>query len=739
MSAYETVTAGRAKRSTAGNRMRELLEKAHQEDEDELFAEVEDDEEFAAPQDQRDVFLDEFADTDEEVEEDEEETERAIQREERNKAKGKSRAIYNPLANQPKSRKPVEPTANSLTEADLAILDPALDPSSMAPSTLMLALRRKRREVKRLGRSEARRSNLRASTLKTEDEIKAREEAEKAARGNKGRRPQHETGEVRGQRRMTQDELIAAALEEEERNKEALRDWLKKEDEKRELRRVGRKRVKGPRWTWVSRTVNRLVEVVEEAEKKAEQDKAATSTSEEPTGIAKEDTQVAGEKMNGDEASPTKCRGTITEEGTPIEGVSNSAPSQHQAESISAIPPATADADVPRTSPTTSVSAAQKSNPPTDIPTSTASPKNPDTPADKAAQPTTPGSLSMPVASSISPLTSDQAVTQAAEPDNRPSTDPSAASQNPATATPTAPTEAASTEAFAQPSIQNESVMTPSANAEATRSGEAVAGPSSRPMNTGNKDETVKPLSIPQETAAEVSQDEASQYTRNYLILSQVPGGLPAELKLVLGDHVEWDEVVYIPARNRPIVRRPPTCPFTGLPAKYRHPTTMIPYATAEGYKAIEGLLANRYRYDQGGWWLGGEEDVHADGMDEIEGWWGAVNGGWLGGVEIPPEPEPELEPIPDGHVVTEVPDQEMAEPVQQIDVEPKGKAKRKRGRGSESVSAAPEVSSKKTKGKRGRVNLEIVESEPQIEPELEVVDTPVPPIKKGKGKAKKQ
>lgn len=46
---YETITQGRAKRSTAGNRMRELLEKAHQEDDDELFKEVEDDEEFVAP------------------------------------------------------------------------------------------------------------------------------------------------------------------------------------------------------------------------------------------------------------------------------------------------------------------------------------------------------------------------------------------------------------------------------------------------------------------------------------------------------------------------------------------------------------------------------------------------------------------------------------------------------------------------------------------------------------------
>jgi hypothetical protein len=33
--------------------MRELLEKAHQQDEDELFAEVEDDEEFVAPRESR--------------------------------------------------------------------------------------------------------------------------------------------------------------------------------------------------------------------------------------------------------------------------------------------------------------------------------------------------------------------------------------------------------------------------------------------------------------------------------------------------------------------------------------------------------------------------------------------------------------------------------------------------------------------------------------------------------------
>ena len=59
----ETVALGRSKRATAGNRcvncsscifaltssMRELLEKAHQQDEEELFKEEEGDDEFAAP------------------------------------------------------------------------------------------------------------------------------------------------------------------------------------------------------------------------------------------------------------------------------------------------------------------------------------------------------------------------------------------------------------------------------------------------------------------------------------------------------------------------------------------------------------------------------------------------------------------------------------------------------------------------------------------------------------------
>ena len=84
--------------------MRELLEKAHQEDDDVLFREEADDEEFKAPreldftdplprahtgpEDQRDVYLEDFADTDDEVELDEEAEERALRREERRRVNG---------------------------------------------------------------------------------------------------------------------------------------------------------------------------------------------------------------------------------------------------------------------------------------------------------------------------------------------------------------------------------------------------------------------------------------------------------------------------------------------------------------------------------------------------------------------------------------------------------------------------------------------------------------------------
>ncbi|EIW73587.1 hypothetical protein TREMEDRAFT_59761 [Tremella mesenterica DSM 1558] len=465
----ETVTLGRAKRSTAGNLMRALLDKAHEED-DALLAELDDDEEFTPPQEARDVFLEDFADTDEEIEMDEEETERQLQREERRKAKGKNKA-YNPLASnaKPKQIRFSDPDSEDVADTSFPkssdemkqglVLnngESVIDPSTMAPSTLVLALRKQRREEKRMNRSEARRSTMRASTLRTEKEILQKEQEDQQKVHRKGRKALHEGGEVRGLRPMTQSELITAALEEEERNKEALRDWLKREEEKRELRRVGRKRVRGPRWTWVSRTVGKMVQVVGDGEMRP------------------------------------------VHEDTPMED--------------------------------------------------------------------TQGSMN---AGQVIGNTEEKMVR-----------------------------------------------------------GENEAGPSEIPGENG-----VRHMLDGGSGEAEMG----SRYMRNYIILSQIPGGLPAELKVILGDHVEWDQVKIIPSRNRPINRRLPICPFTGQTAKYKHPSTGIPYANVSAYKEIEALLAHRYIWDTAaGCWMGGEEDVFAEGVEDVEGWKEALHGGWIAGRKLP-------------------------------------------------------------------------------------------------------
>ncbi|KAJ1731109.1 hypothetical protein LPJ61_002693 [Coemansia biformis] len=56
-------------------------------------------------------------------------------------------------------------------------------------------------------------------------------------------------------------------------------------------------------------------------------------------------------------------------------------------------------------------------------------------------------------------------------------------------------------------------------------------------------------------------------------------------------------------ARRRPALR-PRTCPVTGLPARYVHPRTRIPYANARAYRILEDLAQGQhaYLYDIGVW-----------------------------------------------------------------------------------------------------------------------------------------
>jgi vacuolar protein sorting-associated protein 72 len=68
------------------------------------------------------------------------------------------------------------------------------------------------------------------------------------------------------QRRLTQADLIAIALQTEESNIESLRIWLEEEEERKRINKIARKVVAGPRISWISRRVDAgPVSVVEDA------------------------------------------------------------------------------------------------------------------------------------------------------------------------------------------------------------------------------------------------------------------------------------------------------------------------------------------------------------------------------------------------------------------------------------------------------------------------------------------
>ena len=300
---------------------------------------------------------------------------------------------------------------------------------------------------------------MRASTLRTEEQTEERERQEKDNANRKGRRAQHETGEVRVVRKMTQDELIAAALEEEERNREDLRAWVRREEEKRELRRVGRKRVKGPRWTWISRTVGKMVEVV-------------------------------GDIENGQSRQP----GTKVIPVTPGE-----------------VHPSKSDAPVAAPKPITAANVESESEKP---------------------------SLSS------NPFENSAGIAPTLESSSYSSYKASSLTAG----------EPSPSDTLGLPIQPIASLVVP-------------------PPHSGSPHPTSTTAAVLPGAKPDSAPD---QYTRNYLVLSQIPGGLPAELAIVLGDHVQWDEVQYIPARNRPISKT--ILLFHLLPVKLdRSSTTTVP------------------------------------------------------------------------------------------------------------------------------------------------------------------
>ncbi|KAL1700902.1 YL1 nuclear protein-domain-containing protein [Schizophyllum commune] len=234
----ELLVTRRSRRSTAGNRLQELL--AGAQDKEDTY---EDDSDFEA-QDEGDAFDEDFAsDSEKTASEEEADAERVVQEEEKREKQA--------------TRSQVE----RVTAAAKARLRATFNPEESHASTSKTPSRNKRkvsfagspgkRRKKGKGKNDleiaGERHSSRAHTMQstTATAIKLKDIARKKA--TQGPRKRTE------ERSFTQAELIRRALDNEEGNVAEHRDYLKREEEKRRKARVAKQKLTGPLVRWVSR------------------------------------------------------------------------------------------------------------------------------------------------------------------------------------------------------------------------------------------------------------------------------------------------------------------------------------------------------------------------------------------------------------------------------------------------------------------------------------------------------
>jgi len=88
----------------------------------------------------------------------------------------------------------------------------------------------------------------------------------------------------------------------------------------------------------------------------------------------------------------------------------------------------------------------------------------------------------------------------------------------------------------------------------------------------------------------------------------------------VFGEHVDWEQVRVLVAKNRPPGRHIQLCPITGLTARYRDPGTGVPYANLRAFRILREVLSHEYVWSEHlGMYVGHEKETGAKGVPE--GW----------------------------------------------------------------------------------------------------------------------
>ncbi|KAJ7581030.1 YL1 nuclear protein-domain-containing protein [Mycena floridula] len=231
----DSLVSRRPRRSTAGNRMEAALAEMALDD---TVKDGDDDKDFFVEKYEEDIFGSDFESTDEEAEQQVEDGDQQVQNEEKQARKAE--------------RSRLEKATAAAAARQRATFNPTASSSAPKPKT------KKRRVTDDTGDAAEDSTNAEANALRksarkhtilnTSEHVKRMKISEKERAGRTSKR-----GRTQVQRALTQDELIARALDNEEGNIVQHRDYLKLEEERRRKARVVRPSIQGPLVRWVSR------------------------------------------------------------------------------------------------------------------------------------------------------------------------------------------------------------------------------------------------------------------------------------------------------------------------------------------------------------------------------------------------------------------------------------------------------------------------------------------------------
>ncbi|EST07334.1 YL1 nuclear, C-terminal [Kalmanozyma brasiliensis GHG001] len=550
-SSANLMVTSRSKRSTAGNRLKALLDQEL--DKDEIFAEVENDIDFEANENEDGVDIvdsdfDRDSDDDARAAADESEGEREIEAQEKaekSKRRAAARAVgvvRRPAAPvQRPARRPAPETAGEGSK-EVKRRRISFAPDQPSPSSSQVSGGR-------------RRTSARSATVQSKLEVESRLEEASQRRAALPARPV-----VKKKATLTQDALIAEALEVEEENRESLRRFLEQEEERRAKQRQRKERITGPFVRWVSVGLKtKVVEELPKAEDKeqrsetkagAEGESARASTAEDTTAHPAAASYVRSASIEAHTTQDDADRSGITEPNGTV--------------TLPKRPEASADAEAKEASRSIDVDATMA---------------DASKPAEGAGTITT----------QADPTTSEAMPSAAAAPSvppPPPTTPPSSSTTQPTSLAPTPALASATNAALTLDPViaarQQAALLRTTTNTATTPSTSSTTAPSSR----------------------------YELQSRTILTVERAPDFTWLdEFNVLLGSHVDWSAYPFVPSRNRPLKPRQSICPITGLPAVYKDPRTGIPFANSFAYKVLTRVLEGGFVWSGGHYERRGEDE----------------------------------------------------------------------------------------------------------------------------------